>query len=94
MANVTKISVALTSELAKLMRQAVKSGDYASTSEVVREALREWKLRRSLRRDERDVLLRLWQEGLESGPGRLRDIKAIKREARRRFAERAGNGNR
>ncbi len=32
-----------------------------------------------------DEILRLWAEGLTSGPGRFADIEAIKREARRRF---------
>ena len=46
MANVEKISVALTPEMAATMRQVVDAGEYASASEVMREALREWKLRR------------------------------------------------
>lgn len=85
MANVSKISIALTAEMAELVRQAVESGEYASGSEVIREALREWKLRRRLRQHEHEELRRLWQEGLESGPGRLGNVGAIKREARRRL---------
>ncbi|MFX9089501.1 ribbon-helix-helix domain-containing protein, partial [Acinetobacter baumannii] len=46
MGKVEKISIALTDELLATVQQAVASGDYASTSEVVREALREWKARR------------------------------------------------
>jgi putative addiction module CopG family antidote len=49
MANVEKVSVALTAEMAAMMRQAVESGEYASASEVVREALRDWKFRRAQR---------------------------------------------
>ena len=44
MANVEKVSVALTSDMVAVMRKAVESGEYASNSEVVREALRDWKL--------------------------------------------------
>lgn len=36
------------SEMAAAVRQVVDGGDYASTSEVIREALREWKLRRQV----------------------------------------------
>ena len=43
MANVEKLSIALTPEMVVLVRDAVESGEYATTSEVVREALREWK---------------------------------------------------
>jgi antitoxin ParD1/3/4 len=84
-ANVSKLSIALTAEMADEVRAAVASGDYASASEVIREALREWRLRRSLPPQARDELRRLWQEGIASGPARLRDLKSIKREARRRL---------
>jgi antitoxin ParD1/3/4 len=85
MANVSKISVALTPEINELVQQAVASGEYATSSEVVREALREWKMRRVLRQHERAELQQLWAEGLKSGPGRFQDMEAIKREARRRL---------
>ena len=59
------------------MQEAVKSGDYTSSSEVIREALREWKTRR--------LLGQMWDDGVASGlcdPGlSMNDIKA---EARRR----------
>jgi len=84
-AKISKLSVALTPELAELVHQAVAGGDYASGSEVIREALREWKLRRRLGHDEQSELRRLWAEGLASGPGRFGDIEDIKREARRRL---------
>ena len=93
MSSISKISVALTPELAQAVEQAVATGDYASGSEVVREALREWKLRRTLKLEEQDELRRLWAEGLASGPGRFDGITAIKREARRRLeAETATTG--
>jgi len=47
MGKVEKISVALTDELLASIQGAVKSGDYASSSEVVREALRQWKARKT-----------------------------------------------
>jgi hypothetical protein len=63
---------------------------------VIREALREWKLRRQLREHERNEVQRLWREGLASAPERLRDLKAIKeavkREAERRSAAEPGDG--
>jgi antitoxin ParD1/3/4 len=43
-----KISISLTDEHARLLNEAVASGDYASSSEVIREALREWRGRRLL----------------------------------------------
>lgn len=84
MANVEKVSIALTTEMAAALRAAVSSGEYASSSEVVREALRDWKLKRSLRQQRIEELGQLWDEGLASGPGQRGDMKAIKAEARRR----------
>jgi antitoxin ParD1/3/4 len=92
MSHVSKVSIALTPEMNTLVRQAVESGEYASTSEVVREALREWKLRRSVKQFEKEELQRLWAEGIASGPGQLGSIDAIKREARRRFDATQGDG--
>jgi antitoxin ParD1/3/4 len=92
MSNVSKVSVALTPELATLVSQAVESGEYATGSEVIREALREWKQRRSLLQHERERLQELWAEGIISGPGRFESIDAIKAEARRRLKdEQPGN---
>ncbi|MGE0005998.1 MAG: type II toxin-antitoxin system ParD family antitoxin [Parvibaculaceae bacterium] len=68
MANVEKISVAVTHDMAAAMRRVVESGEYASTSEVVREALRDWKFRRVQREQAIEELRRLWDEGIASGP--------------------------
>jgi antitoxin ParD1/3/4 len=85
MANVEKVSVALTPEMLAVVREAVECGEYASSSEVMREALREWKRRRALEGKDIEELRRLWEEGLASGPGHLADMAAIKAEARRRL---------
>ena len=87
MPQVEKMSIALTPELAAAVRAAVANGEYVSSSEVVREALRDWQLRRSLHQKELEDVRRLWQEGIASGHGTLADMQAIKAEARRRFAQ-------
>lgn len=87
MANVEKISVALTPEMAALVRDAVESGEYASNSEVIREALREWKQKRLLQLQNIDEVRQLWQEGIESGAGSYVDIEAIKQEERKRLGQ-------
>jgi antitoxin ParD1/3/4 len=55
----SKISISITDEHAALIQEAVGSGAYASSSEVVREALREWRARRSVGE--------LWDAGIASG---------------------------
>lgn len=47
-----RLTITLTPELAETIKAAVAEGDYASASEVIREALREWKTRRELRQEE------------------------------------------
>lgn len=82
MSNVEKVSISLSPDLATAVRNAVEGGEYGSASEVVREALREWKLRQPLRRQELERLRAAWQEGVASGPSAPLDIDAIKRQAR------------
>jgi antitoxin ParD1/3/4 len=83
MSKVTKISVALTKEMAASVKAAVASGDYASTSEVVRDGLRLWSLGR--KQAEMAWLRRIYKEGIASGPPVPFDMDAIKKEARRRY---------
>lgn len=85
MSNVQKVSVALTSEMAALVQDAVSSGEYVSSSEVIREALRDWKQKRLLQLQNIEEVRHLWLEGIESGAGKYTDIEAIKKEARRRL---------
>ena len=68
MPTVEKVSIALPPEMANLLRQAVESGEYASASEVVRDALRAWTRQRKLETLEVSELRRLVREGMESGP--------------------------
>ncbi|HZZ90553.1 MAG TPA: type II toxin-antitoxin system ParD family antitoxin [Caulobacteraceae bacterium] len=84
MSQVEKVSIALTAELAEKVRQAVSSGDYASTSEVVRDALRDW----VQDREERARIRRLWEEGLASGVATERRSKEeFLSDARTRLAK-------
>ena len=87
MATVEKLSIALTPEMAKEVRLAVESGEYASSSEVIREALRDWRRKRALQDRRIEELRSLWREGLESGKGQYRSMEEIKQAARKRLAE-------
>ncbi|MFP5221817.1 MAG: type II toxin-antitoxin system ParD family antitoxin [Acidobacteriota bacterium] len=85
MATVEKISIALTHDLADLVRQAVENGDYASSSEVIRDALRDWKMKRTIQQQQLEELRKLWTEGTASGPGRFSTMEEIIQEARSRL---------
>jgi antitoxin ParD1/3/4 len=86
MGAIRKISIALTEEMAVSVDQAVASGDYATTSEVIREALRLWKGQRLT--SDVAVLRRLWDDGVASGPGVAGDFdpEDIARRGRERMA--------
>jgi antitoxin ParD1/3/4 len=86
MTKIEKVSVALSTELLETVKEAVASGEYASASEVVREALREWNLRKPLRLAEVERLRKAWIEGLNSGQPRPLDFEEVKRRGRERLA--------
>lgn len=67
MANVEKVSVALTLEMASMIREAVASGEYASANQVIHEALDGWSFRRTRRGQALEELGRLWDKGMRSG---------------------------
>lgn len=77
MAGVEKITIALTPDLAAAVQEAVESGGYASTSEVIREALRDWRERRREHEEQLNEIRRLVDEGIQSGisPRKIDDIR-------------------
>jgi antitoxin ParD1/3/4 len=77
----------VTPEMAAAVRAAVASGEYASTSEVIREALRLWKSHQTARAREVEALRRAWQEGIESGPATPLDFVEVKAKGRARLAK-------
>jgi antitoxin ParD1/3/4 len=95
MAEVRKVSITLTLDQIEALKTAVKTGDYATTGEVVREAIRDWQLKRELRKKEIERLPELWDEGKASGPTTPVDFDELRRDARRRLKaiqKTAGNG--
>ncbi len=84
---VEKVSVALTDELLSYVQGAVKSGDYASASEVIREALRHWKARRTHDEQASFALRQLVAEADASGPSeRWEGADALKQRFREQNA--------
>lgn len=84
MPTVEKIMISLTPEMAGSVRRAVDAGEYASTIEAIRDAVREWQERRNFLGYTVEELRDLAQEGLESGPSRHATVAEVKAEARRR----------
>ena len=86
MANVEKVSVALTGEQIAALKAAVDAGEYATTSEIVREAVRDWQLKRELRQEDIRHLRRLWDEGVASGSAGEVEVTKLRGDARKRLA--------
>ena len=75
--SVERITVTLTTDMAETIKAAVNSGDYASNSEIVREALRDWRLKQLIQRRELETLRLDINKGLnEIEQGRLQDFDA------------------
>lgn len=64
MPTIEKLSVALPSEMAALVRNAVDGGEYSSNSEVIRDALRDWTYKRKQREHNLMHLRKAWQESV------------------------------
>jgi antitoxin ParD1/3/4 len=65
MASVEKISIALPAEMVAEVREAVEAGEYASSSEVVRDALREWTQKRNLHQQGLKELRWVWKQAVK-----------------------------
>jgi antitoxin ParD1/3/4 len=85
MASVEKVSVALTPEQVSELKAAVEAGEYATTSEIVREAVRDWQLKRELRQEDINQLRQMWDAGIASGTAGELDLKKLRRDARERL---------
>jgi antitoxin ParD1/3/4 len=92
MASIERLTITLPSDMAGLVRGAVDEGDYASSSEVIREALRDWKLKRELRLGQLAELKADIDRGLaDVAEGRLAgfDAKRIIARGRKLLADRS-----
>jgi antitoxin ParD1/3/4 len=89
MPDTRKISIDLEPEQIAAIEQGVASGDYATADEVVREALRDWQMKRGLTADDIRHLRRRWDEGKASGAPADFDLERILGAARKRFGNSA-----
>jgi len=86
MADIERVTIALTADLAQTVRSAVEAGEYASTSEIVREALRDWSDKRLLRQRDLERLKAKLQKGAaEIDAGLGIPAEQVFKELRARF---------
>lgn len=82
MAEIERISIALPKPMAATVRRAVDIGEYASASEVIRDALRLWETFRRGEQRDLNVLRARWDAGKASGIAGPLDIEALVGEER------------
>lgn len=94
MASIEKIRIALPQEMVSHVRQAVEAGEYSSSSEVIREALRDWNQKRALRKSGMDELRRVWKQALEDSSPRVSPHDVFERLERKyqAIADASGDG--
>jgi antitoxin ParD1/3/4 len=77
MGEIERLTITLPSDMAAIIKGAVEGGDYASSSEVVREALRDWKMKRALQLQELASLKADIDKGLtDLAEGRVKEFDA------------------
>ena len=81
---VERMTITMPAELAETVRKTVAGGEYASASEVVREALRDWTRQRDAEHRDLEALREAIKAGLDSGPGISAD--QVFAELRARYA--------
>lgn len=74
-----KLSITLPANLARIVRQKVESGAYASNSEVIRDALRAWQEREMERERQLDSIRARLQEAVDDPRPPLPAEKVAKR---------------
>jgi antitoxin ParD1/3/4 len=94
--SIERLTITLPADMAGLVKEAVDDGGYASTSEVIREALRDWRLKRELRMSQLAELKSDIARGLKDvADGRLADFDAerIIARGRRLLADRSNSAS-
>ncbi|MFC7555995.1 type II toxin-antitoxin system ParD family antitoxin [Pseudoroseomonas wenyumeiae] len=69
MSTIERMTITMPAEMAATLKATVAQGEYASTSEIIREALRDWTRARDTERRELEMLRQAIRAGLDSGPG-------------------------
>jgi antitoxin ParD1/3/4 len=85
MPDIHKVSIALTGEQIASLKAAVETGEYATASEIVREAIRDWQFKQALRKEDLKLLQQLWDAGKASGLAQPIDFEELRCEGRRRL---------
>ena len=75
MSSIERLTITLPADMTALIKNAVAAGEYASTSEIIREALRDWEVKAEVRRRKLEALRAHIDEGIrDADEGRLHEF--------------------
>ena len=92
MPELERLTITLPADMAAVVKSAVADGDYASTSEVIRTALRDWKFKRAVQHQELAALKAEVDAGLaDAAAGRVApfNLAGIIERGRRKLVKRS-----
>jgi antitoxin ParD1/3/4 len=90
MTHIERMTIAMPIEMAMDVRLAVESGDYSSNSEVFRDALREWKLKRHLQQQQMQQTMLSIQHGLaDSDAGHTKPAAEVLDRLEKKYRDKA-----
>ncbi len=77
MSTIERLTITMPADMAAAVKGAVEDGDYASTSEVIREALRDWRSKRAHQLQELSLLRGDVEKGMaDIAAGRVVNFEA------------------
>ena len=94
MSQIERLTVTLPASMAADIKAAVVEGQYASNSEIVREALRDWKIKRATQQKEVALLKADIDKGMaDLAAGRVRnfDARRIAKRGKKLLARRSNS---
>ena len=85
MSEIERLTITLPAQMATDLKKVVAAGEYASTSEIVREALRDWKTKHAIHIQELEALKADIDNGLaDVAAGRVKKFMSPRHRARKK----------
>lgn len=76
MSRLERINVTMPTEMATKLRDAVSKGEYATTSEIIREAVRDWSSERDQRESENAEIREILERARAGGRRTMEQVEA------------------
>ena len=84
---IRKLRISHGEDQVAVLPSAVESGEYATTSDIIREAVQDWQIKRSLQQQEAAWLRDLWDRGKASGEPAPLEVDRVRTEAHEKLRQ-------